>query len=1104
MHPLIAAIEVLPPGGLDHSILLAVLVGVWIALFFTETLGWVFVGLVVPGYLASVLVIQPVTAAVVVVEAVVTYLLARALAQGMARTGAWTTFFGRDRFFLIVILSVLVRQHDQVWVMPALARFLDQNFAIELPPLREFYSVGLVLVPLTANMLWKPGLRRGLGQIAVVVGLTYLVLTRVLLTLTNLSLGSFELLYEDTAIDFLGNAKVYMVLLTTAALAARYNLRYGWDFGGILVPALLGLLWLTPHELATTLAEACVIWAFARLLLTRTPLARRNLEGPRKVALVLTLGIALKWLLSLAIGDRIPGLRARDLYGFGYLLSTLLALRMLSRGSPRRVLLPALTTAGLGWLLGSVIGFSLALAVPDEAPRPAEGPVLQSRRLLGSELGVLALARVHAELAPPDPELAPPPVVSARRAAAAAIGRWLEAPTPGNREAAALAAAQTEWVLQDMPEETWSMGHASVAMVPAEREGSGSGLPAALLIPGAPGPVIAVPRPLAEAPAAEAALALCRALACRAVVIAGRDGAPALGGDPMDDALARLAPRFTLVLRGDLAVDEGRPLLAASPRGARELDVDALEPIVGAPERVPARSEGPMVLRVHPRSLAALLLAEAPQPRRTPALLPWLAARVDAPRLRPLTAEVPPSWAELVFLERRVARPLRGDDPEGLASAARMAALIDHEVWLIDECGAAGACVGLSERWRVGPASWGLMVVAPAGAGPIVEVPRAVEELGAWRLGAELFAALGGRALVIAADTDLGHPFTGAQALHQAVSGDLEAPTTILQLRGRRDREGLDDDVIVVGLGRPTLFSAPLPPVLADMFASGALAGAPWILADASPALTALAGASNSPVRYTREFTRDATAVLWLPASRRRAYAVPDPCPELARIADLRLGLIAGEGEGGSTRASGCAAATIDEARALGSVDPRAVDAGAKTRIAAPGAGDGVQGADPRSAEASGRAGDEAPRRPSDETRLRPSDEAPRLRAIDPDEARDHDLRPRRPLDLLASPPGAPPVELGFDAALVRLEDYANTGNLHRLREVAAAPGLDLRAGLGRVSARGLLALCEADARGRCALIWLGPADPGRSADPGPEALPWRRTRTIVRGGGPR
>ena len=67
---------------------------------------------------------------------------------------------------------------------------------------------------------------------------------------------------------------------------------------------------------------------------------------------------------------------------------------------------------------------------------------------------------------------------------------------------------------------------------------------------------------------------------------------------------------------------------------------------------------------------------------------------------------------------------------------------------------------------------------------------------------------------------------------------------------------------------------------------------------------------------------------------------------------------------------------------------------------------------------------------------------------------------------------------------------------------VLAEPGLRLQAGLGRTTGRGFLSLCETGAERRCALVWLGPALPGRTVVPskiravGP-AL-WRRNRTLL------
>ena len=93
------------PRGLDQSILVAVLIGIYILLFFTEIFGWVWAGLVVPGYLASVFAIQPEAGVAVCIEAMLTYLASRGISDLMSRWGGWSPFFGRDRFFLIVLVS---------------------------------------------------------------------------------------------------------------------------------------------------------------------------------------------------------------------------------------------------------------------------------------------------------------------------------------------------------------------------------------------------------------------------------------------------------------------------------------------------------------------------------------------------------------------------------------------------------------------------------------------------------------------------------------------------------------------------------------------------------------------------------------------------------------------------------------------------------------------------------------------------------------------------------------------------------------------------------------------------------------------------------------
>src|SRR5439155_14082079 len=137
--------------------------------------------------------------------------------------------------------------------------------------------------------------------------------------------SSIELPYENVALDFLASPQAYIILLPGTYLAARYNLLYGWDYNGILIPALLALACFSPLRLATTAAEALLLVGAVRLALLLPFLRARNLEGPRKIALVFTLSFLLKYALGWVVATRAPSLQATDLFGFGYLLPSLIA-----------------------------------------------------------------------------------------------------------------------------------------------------------------------------------------------------------------------------------------------------------------------------------------------------------------------------------------------------------------------------------------------------------------------------------------------------------------------------------------------------------------------------------------------------------------------------------------------------------------------------------------------------------------------------------------------------------------------------------------------------------------------------------------------------------
>lgn len=359
--------ELFPTATLDTSILTAVLVGLLIVWLLQEWLGWGFTGLVVPGYLASIIAIQPLTGGVVIAEALATWLVMLALSDALPRWWPWSPLFGRDRFFLALLGSVGVRLAMEGAVFPLLAERYQLRVAADL------HSMGLVVVPLLAYAIWRSGPVRALPRLGVPLLLTWALLEYVLLARTNLSLGSFQLTYEDLALDFVSSPRAYVLLLFGAWLGSITNLRYGWDFGGIIVPGLLALCWLQPERLVATVGESLVIYGALRLVLRMPALREVNLAGGRTLVLAMLIAYSLKFLLGHLLGAGWPGLRLRQLFGFGYLLPALMALRMVRSGDPFRTIVPSLATSLAGFLGGTALAYALAVALPAES-EPQLGP----------------------------------------------------------------------------------------------------------------------------------------------------------------------------------------------------------------------------------------------------------------------------------------------------------------------------------------------------------------------------------------------------------------------------------------------------------------------------------------------------------------------------------------------------------------------------------------------------------------------------------------------------------------------------------------------------------------------------------------------------------
>lgn len=358
-----------PSNGLDRSLHAPILIGMLFVTFFTEAFGWTYAGLVVPGYLAAVFVAAPFTGFLTVFEAFTTYALVAAIGRWAPKTGVWSTAFGRERFFLFIVCGVLVRYMMEGYVCPQLTARYSFEHA------RELYSVGLVIIPLFANVFWNTGATSSAPRLFVISGLTYVIVRFVLLRYTNYSLSRFLIANESGALDFLASSKAQIILLVGAFLGARSNVLYGWDFNGILVPALLGVAWYEPKKLISTIVEAIVVYLISVGLMALPPFSRMLIVGTRRMLVAGIVGFILKMGIGFTLQRYMPGVLLVDYLGFGYILPSLLAVKMWNRGHMGVVLMPTVQVSLTAFLCGNAVGYGLswlrgATAIVEEAITP--------------------------------------------------------------------------------------------------------------------------------------------------------------------------------------------------------------------------------------------------------------------------------------------------------------------------------------------------------------------------------------------------------------------------------------------------------------------------------------------------------------------------------------------------------------------------------------------------------------------------------------------------------------------------------------------------------------------------------------------------------------
>ena len=353
-------IALFPEGSLASSVIVPVWIGVMVIAFFNLRFGWVMSGLVVPGYIVPMILVDPVIAGVNFLEAWLTYLICVFISNKSASWFGWSHFFGRDRFLLIVIVSIGVRLTMDTWLFDLLANQL-QLYTDTAPSIRNhLHSFGLIIISLMANQMWKTGLVRGSWHLIVTVGITYLLVRYGLMTLTNFSITNLAFLYEEVSIAILASPKSYIILLCACFVASRMNLKYGWEYAGILVPSLLAMQWYQPLKILVTFAETFIILGLATIILRSKFVSNLDITGARKLVLFFTISFFYKFALASSLGVISPFEKASDYYAFGYLLSTLIALKMHDKGLTIQMSRTVLQSSLVAVLFATAIGFGLS------------------------------------------------------------------------------------------------------------------------------------------------------------------------------------------------------------------------------------------------------------------------------------------------------------------------------------------------------------------------------------------------------------------------------------------------------------------------------------------------------------------------------------------------------------------------------------------------------------------------------------------------------------------------------------------------------------------------------------------------------------------------
>ncbi|MBW2733672.1 MAG: hypothetical protein JRH20_14890 [Deltaproteobacteria bacterium] len=509
-------LNIFPERALDSSIHTSIFIGILVMWVGTELLGWAFAGFVVPGYLAALAIVQPMAVFTTTLEAVLTFGLVWGVGKGASWLRIWSSAFGRERFLLFLMFSIPVRLVVEGVCSEQLQQMTAYLFGGATWTDVPFHSVGLVLVPLLANAFWWPGLARGALQVSVVTSVTYAVVTHVLMRYTNLHLAHLELVFESLALEFGSVPKVHIVLLTAAVVAARNNVKYGWDFNGILVPSLLAVIVTVPSKFFVTLLEVMILSYVYRGIVRLPGISGLNLEGPRQLVTMYLLSFGFKWVLSSVAEALHLNFMVSDVFGFGYLLTSLVAVKCVTKRDYFKTILPVAYTAVVGFVAGALITMALTIGsifvLGGGAGIVSSSATTKSVSLERAVLGAYASVR-----------RSPPASFRHNPRETRAVFSALRLLAGGGEEALKVARRELQRRGMHVQWSTRADGQRCLAakvprLTPAEPSGAPS-----LFLCGGPGPILLVPRPLSDPRALIAAAYVAHRIDVAAVVVLGFD-----------------------------------------------------------------------------------------------------------------------------------------------------------------------------------------------------------------------------------------------------------------------------------------------------------------------------------------------------------------------------------------------------------------------------------------------------------------------------------------------------------------------------------------------------------------------------------------------------